>query len=316
MFEIVFLGTSASAPSVYRGLSSAAILAGEDRFLVDAGEGTQRQILRSGIGFKKLSKIFVTHPHLDHLLGIGGLVSTFSRWETMEAIDIWGSKESLERIQALIYDVVLRAQTPTMPINLNRVKGESVIYKNKQFSITAFPVVHRGRGCYGYIFKEHDRRPFLVDKAEALGVAIGPERSQLVRGESVQLDDGRTITPDMVLGDAVEGIKVVFTGDVADTERLRPYVQGADVLVSEATFLQDDVEMARRYGHITAQEAGQLAKESGVRHLLLTHISRRYRERDIIAEARNTFESTTVVRDLDHFVVRRDAPLIKKTDED
>lgn len=320
MFELVFLGTSASAPSIYRGLSSTAVLAGEERFLVDVGEGTQRQILRSGIGFKKLDRIFITHPHLDHLLGLGGLISTYARWESMEAVNIWGSTQSLERIQALIYDVVLRHQKSPMPIHLNPVTGAGIIHQHKQFTVSAFPVVHRGRGCYGYIFKENDRRPFLADKAQTLGIPIGPERGRLVRGEAIILDDGRTITPDEVLGDVIQGIKVVFTGDVADVESLRPHVQDADVLVSEATFLQPDADMARRYGHITAHQAAQLARESNVRHLLLTHLSRRYRERDIIEEARNTYEHTTVVRDLDHFIIRRDAPPQKRharaTEED
>ncbi|MBL8157180.1 MAG: MBL fold metallo-hydrolase, partial [Anaerolineae bacterium] len=107
MFEIVFLGTSASAPSVYRGLPAQMVLAGEHRFLVDCGEGTQRQILRSGMGFKRLNRILLTHSHLDHILGLGGLLSTFARWESLDEIEIWGGKVTLDRVQALLYGVVL-----------------------------------------------------------------------------------------------------------------------------------------------------------------------------------------------------------------
>lgn len=311
MFDIVFLGTSASAPSIHRGLSSAAVLAGEDRFLVDCGEGTQRQILRSGIGFKRLNHILLTHAHLDHILGLGGLISTYTRWESLDSLHIWGGQPAIDRVEALLFQVVLRGQTPPMPIHLNALNGEQEIFRGKNYTVTAFPVTHRGRGNFGYIFKEDNRRPFLVEKAEALGVPAGPERSQLVKGEAVTLADGRVIQPDMVLGDEIEGVKLVVVGDTARTDNLVDYAQDADALVVEATFLHDDADMAKAYGHITAQQAGELAQQANVRHLLLNHISRRYREYDVISEARATFDNAYVVRDLDHFSVRRGQPVQK-----
>jgi len=310
MFELIFLGTSASAPSIHRGLSSTAVITDEERYLVDCGEGTQRQILRSGMGFKRLNRILLTHPHLDHILGVGGLVSTFSRWETMDSLEIWGSSQTLERVESLIYDVVLRHQKTAMPIYLKEVKAGK-LFENKQLSVTAFPVTHRGKGCFGYIFEEHTRRPFLVEKAEALNIPIGPERGQLVRGQDITLVDGRVITPDMVLGDEIKGLKVVFTGDTARTDNLLQSAQNADVMVIEATFLNEDKTMARSYGHITAKEACELAQNANVRDVLLTHLSRRYRERDIIREAKDTYPHSYVVRDLDHFIVRRDDHILK-----
>lgn len=308
MFEIVFLGTSASAPSIYRGLSSAALLAGEDRFLIDCGEGTQRQILRSGIGFKRLNRILLTHQHLDHILGIGGLVSTFARWESLDELHIWGSAPTLERVEALIYDVVLRRTRPSISIHLKTVEP-GIIYRGRNFSVRAFPVQHRGPGCFGYVFEEDTRRPFLVDVAESLGVPAGPERSRLVRGESITLADGREIRPEMVLGDPIPGLKVAFTGDLAQTQDIVDIITGADALVIEGTFLHRDVEIARQFGHITAREAAELARDNGVRSLLLTHVSRRYREAEIIDELKSTFPDGIVVRDLDHYAVRRDQPL-------
>lgn len=314
MFELIFLGTSASAPSVYRGLSSTAVFTEQDRYLVDCGEGTQRQILQAGMGFKRLDRVLLTHPHLDHLLGLGGLVSTFARWETVTKFDIWGSYATLERVKSLIYDVVLRDQEPRIPITLTPITGQGgVIVEEKHYTITAFPVVHRGRGCYGYIFQERDHHPFLAERADALGVPHNAERAKLVRGEAITLADGRTITPEMVLGETVKGAKVVFTGDTASTASLRPYVDGADVLVTEATFLERDREMATAYGHITAHQAGVLANEANIKSLLLTHISRRYGEREMIAEARAAFPDAYVVRDLDHFRVGRNTPLEKVT---
>ncbi|MEL6524756.1 MAG: ribonuclease Z [Chloroflexota bacterium] len=311
MFDIVFLGTSASAPSIYRGLSSQAILAGEDRFLVDCGEGTQRQILRSGIGFKKLNRILLTHSHLDHILGLGGLVSTFTRWESLEELFFYGSAHTLERVRSLIYDVVMPYGSPQVPLHFTELDRPMTIYEGNQFDVQCFPVTHRGPGCFGYIFQEHDHRPFLAEKADELGVPFGPERGRLVKGESVTLDDGRVITPDMMLGETIVGTKVVITGDIARLDNIVDYVANADVLITEATFLDSERDEANSFGHITAKQAGEFAHEMNVKHLLLTHISRRYREFEVVKEARETFPDSYVVRDLDHFSIRRGQSLQK-----
>lgn len=311
MFEIVFLGTSASAPSIHRGLPAQIVLAGEHRFLVDCGEGTQRQILRSGMGFKRLNRILLTHSHLDHILGLGGLVSTFARWEDISELEIWGGKATLDRVQALLFGVVLDYERLPVKIHLIDLKPGQLM-EAKDFTVMAFPVTHRGQGNFGFVFQEKPRRPFLMEQAEALGVPAGPERSRLVKGEAVTLADGRIIEPDMVLGDVIAGIKLVHIGDTARTDNLVEPVSGADALVIEATFLNENVEEARAFGHITAQEAALLARDNGVKTLLLTHVSRRYRERDVIAEARSIFPQSYVARDLEHFIIKRDQPIEKK----
>lgn len=303
MFELVFLGTSAAAPSIHRGLSSVAILAGEQRFLVDCGEGTQRQILRSGIGFKRLNRIFLTHSHLDHLLGLGGLLSTFGRWESLDEIFLWGGRPALERVKALVHEVVFRGETPPVPIHFLRATPDDTLFQGRKFSVRAFPVTHRGRECFGYIFEESARRPFLLEKAEVLGVPVGPERSRLVAGESITLADGTVIEPDDVLGDVIKGTKVVVTGDIGRTDNIREAVQDADALVIESTYLDADADLAKQVGHITAKQAGELATECNVKYMFLTHISRRYREYDVIQEARKYFPNSYVVRDLDHFAI-------------
>jgi ribonuclease Z len=309
MFEIVFLGTSASAPSIHRGLPALAVIAGETRFLVDCGEGTQRQILRSGIGFKRLNRVLLTHEHLDHILGLGGLVSTLASWEgdTLDSLTIYGGEMTLQRVHTLIFDVVLHGEPP-LPIelvNLHAVEREPLL-TFKDFSVSAFPVTHRGYSSFGFVFQEKARRPFLVERAEALGVPAGPERRQLVAGETITLADGRAITPEMVLGEPVAGAKLVVIGDIGRIDSaVKKHVRNADALVIEGTFLEADAETARRHGHLTAGRAAALAAETGVRALILTHLSRRYRESDIINEARAVFENTLVARDLDHLVVRR-----------
>src|SRR5690606_19091180 len=267
MFEIVFLGTSASAPSVYRSLPAQAVLAGEHRFLVDCGEGTQRQILRSGIGFKRLNRVLLTHGHLDHILGLGGLVSTFARWENINEIEIYGGTSALDRVQRLLYGVVLDFERLPIEIHLVDLKP-GPFFSAKDFTISAFPVTHRGPGCFGFLFEEKSRRPFLADVADRLGVPPGPERGQLVRGEAVTLADGRVITPDMVLGEEIRGAKLVYIGDTGRTDNLREVAQDADLLVIEATFLESEADVARDFGHLTAKPAALLAREAGVRPLV------------------------------------------------
>lgn len=308
MFEIVFLGTSASAPSVHRGLSSQVVMAKNHRFLIDCGEGTQRQILKSGIGFKRLNRVLITHGHLDHILGLGGLMSTFMRWESIDALEIWGGRWALDRVQDLLHGVVLRGAKPPMPLHLIDVKP-GVLMEDADFTVAAVPVQHRGRDCFGYVFQEKPRRPFLVEKAEALGVPAGPERAELVRGQSITLADGRVIRPDDVLGEDVPGARLVFTGDIATTDGLAEVAQGAHALVTEATYLDEDADMAAQFGHITAGQAARFAAEMGVGTLLLTHISRRYRERDLIREAERFFPNSIVVRDFDRFLVAKGRPV-------
>lgn len=304
MFEITFLGTSASAPSIQRGLSANLIAYKEYRFLIDCGEGTQRQLLRSGAGFRRLDKILLTHGHLDHILGLGGLASTFSRWEAIDQIDIFAGESALRRIRILIDDVVLGRTNPTIKINYRTLRP-GLVFEDKGFSILAFSVQHRGADCFGFVFEEATRRPFNAAHAEALGIPHGPERKQLVEGKSITLTNGQVVHPDDVLGDPIPGTKLVFIADVGETESLLDIARGAHALVIEATYLQEDVAMARRFGHITAAEAARLAHDAGVKTLYLTHVSRRYRDQDILAEAREIFPSTILAQDLDHYQITR-----------
>ena len=304
MFEIIFLGTSASAPSAKRGLAAQVIKHDEYRFLVDCGEGTQRQILQSGIGFKHLNHILITHGHLDHILGLAGLISTFMRWETIEELNIYGGKWALDRIHDLLYGVVLRGGQPPMTLNLHAIKP-GIFFEAQDFTVTAFPVFHRGSDSLGFKFEERSHRPFLPEKAEALGVPAGPVRRDLVEGKIIKLEDGRKVGPDDVLGPLRPGVRLVHVGDAGRTEDLVAACQDVDTLVIESTYLEQEADLAKQFSHLTARMAAGLAVKANVKQLILTHLSRRYREKEVLAEARSIFSNVSVARDFDTFQIKQ-----------
>jgi ribonuclease Z len=304
MFELIFLGTSASAPSVHRGLSSAMVLYREHRFMVDCGEGTQRQLLQSGLGFKRLNTILLTHGHLDHILGLGGLISTMARWEATESVTIYGGGWALDRVAELIFGVVLRGARTPLQIDLINVKP-GILLEDDHFTVSSFPVTHRGPSCFGYAFEEKARRPFLVAHAQRLGVPAGPERRRLVRGETITLTDGQLVHPDDVLGAPVAGAKLVVVGDASRVTDLVQAAAEADALVIEATYVEEEQDLALQYGHLTAGQAAWLAREAAVEQLILTHISRRYTDRVVLREAQRIFPNTVTARDFDRFRVQK-----------
>jgi ribonuclease Z len=305
MFEIIFLGTSASAPSAKRGLSAQVVKHDEYRFLIDCGEGTQRQILQSGIGFKNLKHIFITHGHLDHILGLAGLLSTFMRWEAIDEMNIYSGKWALDRIHDLLYDVVLRGGQAPMTLNLHEVKP-GVFFEADDFSVTAFPVFHRGSDSLGFRFEERSHRPFLPEKAQELGVPEGPIRRDLVQGKTITLANGNKVGPEDVLGPLKPGLRLVHIGDAGRVEDLAAPCQGVDALVIESTYLEEEAELARKFSHLTAKMAAQLAVAAGARQLILTHLSRRYRDKDILAEAQSIFPNVQVARDFDVFSIKQE----------
>lgn len=279
--------------------------------MIDCGEGTQRQILTAGCGFKKLNKILFTHSHLDHILGVAGLLSTLLRWESIEEMDLYGGQDTIIRVKDLLFSVVLRGNHTPNLLQFHQLE-EGLLFDEKDFTVHCFPVYHRGSDSFGFRFEKKSRRPFLTEKAEALSIPPGPWRKELVSGQTVTLPDGRTITPDQVLGDLIPGESLVVIGDTGETESLVPYVKGADALVIEATYTEEEANFARQFSHMTAKSSAQLAKKAEVGTLMLTHISRRYRERDIQDEARKVFPNTIVARDFSHFVVSKEGTKLKE----
>ena len=191
-----------------------------------------------------------------------------------------------------------------MPLKMTEIKP-GTFFDADDFTVTAFPVTHRGPDCLGYVFEGKARRPFLAEKADALGVPFGPDRSKLVAGEAITLADGKRIAPEDVLGPLEAGTKLVLVGDAGRTDDILEVARDADALVIESTYLDEEADMAKQFSHLTARMGAELAVKAGVKKLILTHLSRRYREKDVLAEAQAIFPSVSVARDFDVFKVKR-----------
>ena len=292
--DVVFLGTAGSMPTARRAPSATLIRRGGERLLVDCGEGTQRQLLRSDLGLVDLQEIFLTHFHADHFLGLPGMLKTFALRGRELPLTLYGPRGLEELLQQL------RRIFGRLTFEVDVVElGQDAVLVRDGYELRTFPARH-GRDAIGYGLVEGARPGrFDVETADALGVPAGRERGALQNGQPVALADGRVITPEQVLGDARPGRKVVLTGDTAPSDLVVDAAYGADLLVHEATFCEDEADRAQQTEHSTALEAGRVAKDANVRLLALTHSSSRYSGGDLEREARAIFPETVVPRDFD-----------------
>jgi ribonuclease Z len=303
LFEVVFLGTAAGVPAVDRGLPALLVLHGPRRFLVDCGEGTQRQLFASRVGLRRLDCVLLTHAHLDHLLGIGGLVATMALLGAGQGLIVYGGAPALRAVENLLNKVVWPGGPPGFEVKSTLLQP-GIIIENDDLEVRAFPVTHRGTDNFGFVFQEKPRPRMLPERLGALGVPAGPERRRLMAGEEIVLADGRRIAPDQVLAPFPPGTRLVVVGDAADTDELLDDVRGADALIIEATFLERDADKAAERSHMTAARAARLAQAANVRALYLTHVSSRYAQAEIEAEARAIFPGAVVARDFDRVMVK------------
>jgi ribonuclease Z len=292
--DLVFLGTAGSMPTAQRSASATLLRRGGDRFLVDCGEGTQRQLLRSDVGLVDLPEVLLTHLHADHYLGLPGMLKTFALRGREAPLTIYGP-DGLRELLSTLRRVFGRLTYPVEAVELEPGEG----LRRDDYAIGTFRVDH-GVSALGYSLVE-EARPgrFDVAVADSLGVPDGPARGALQRGERVTLPDGSVVVPEQVLGESRAGRRVALTGDTAPSGTVVDAVGGFDVLVHDATFCADERDRARETGHTTAGEAALVAREAGVRLLALTHLSSRYGGRDVEEEARELFPATVVPRDFD-----------------
>jgi len=293
--RVTFLGTGGAVPTTERNPSALLVNREGDRLLFDCGEGTQRQLMHFGAGFD-VSHLFVTHCHGDHVYGIPGLLETLDFNDREAAMTIHvppGTKGDVRQfLEAL-------GGRPSFPLRLSETRPGEVALEREDYVVRAFGVDHRTKAV-GYALVEDDRKGrFDRERAEELGVPVGPKFSRLHEGEAVELEDGTTVEPEQVVGPPRPGRTLVYTGDTRPQERTVEVASGADLLVHDATFADDRAERARRTAHSTAREAGEIAARADVRRLALTHVSSRYAH-DVDAhlrEARDAFDGESFVPD-------------------
>src|ERR1043166_7742165 len=300
MLSVTFLGTSAARPTVERNVSAMALVREGETLLFECGEGTQRQMMRYGVSFA-LSKIYFTHFHADHFLGVIGLIRTLGLQTREEPMHLYGPKGAKRLLKQAIE---LGVERVPFEINITEVKPGDVLpeFTDRQgsdYDIHVFATEHGGSSV-GYALKEHERRGrFDVEKAKAAGIPEGPLWGKLTKGEAVTLSNGPTFQPSDFVGPRRPGRLVVFTGDTRPCAGVVDAAQGADLLIHEATFGEEEKDRAKETGHSTAREAAQVALAAKGRRLVLSHVSARYSisAEELVKEAREVFRETTVAKD-------------------
>ena len=298
--KIVLLGTSSAVPTLTRGLSCTALIREGDVFLFDCGEGTQVQLMRSGVKRSRIHSIFIGHLHGDHLYGIAGLLSTLHLDGRATPLNVFGPEGLRTFLNAAFRTSDLQFTFKLTVQEFPRGYRGRVL-DEEEFCVDALPLDH-SIFCLGWRFQEKPKPGiFNLDRAQELGIPRGPLYRKLQHGESIRLDDGRMITPDMVLGEAREGKSVVYCLDTQFSERSIQLADRCTALIHETTFGPDAVDMARERKHSTMEDAARVAKEAKAEHLIATHFSSRYDGRQIAEirdAARDVFENITTGRDL------------------
>jgi ribonuclease Z len=294
MLTATFLGTGAATPTVDRNVAGLAVQREGETILFDCGEGNQRQMMRYGVGFS-FTEIFFTHYHADHILGVTGLLRTMGLQDRSAPVTLYGPRGA-QRILGTA--IALGIERNKFPVEIREVRPGDRL-RREQYDIVVFETDHRP-DTVGFALAEHTRLGrFNPERARELGVPEGPLWGRLHKGETIVLDDGRSVSPADLVGSPRRGRTLVYSGDTRPSLAVVEAARGADLLIHEATFGSDELERAKETGHSTAAEAARVAVEAGVRRLVLTHISPRYTRDapELLAEARAIFPETVVARD-------------------
>jgi ribonuclease Z len=294
MLSITFLGTSASIPTIDRNVAGLAVQREGETILFDCGEGSQRQMMRYGVGFT-FREIFFTHYHADHMLGVTGLLRTLGLQDRSTPVMLYGPKGAQRVLGAAIS---LGIERNKFPVEILEIKPGDRLGRD-DYDVVVFETDHRA-DTVGFALVEHARLGrFNPARALELGIPEGPLWGALHRGKTITLPDGRTIAPSDLVGAPRRGRSLVYTGDTRPHLAVVEAAREADLLVHEATFGGDEQERAKETGHSTAAEAARIAAEAGARRLVLTHISSRYNRdtAELLAEAKAVFPETIIARD-------------------
>jgi ribonuclease Z len=294
MLTATFLGTGAATPTVDRNVAGLAVQREGETILFDCGEGNQRQMMRYGVGFS-FTEIFFTHYHADHILGVTGLLRTMGLQDRTAPVTLYGPRGAQRVLGAAI---ALGIERNKFPVEIIEIRPGDRL-RREQYDIVVFETDHRP-DTVGFALVEHTRLGrFNPERARELGVPEGPLWGRLHKGETIALEDGRSVAPADLVGSPRRGRTLVYSGDTRPSLAVVEAARGADLLIHEATFGSDELERAKETGHSTAAEAARVAVEAGVRRLVLTHISPRYTREapELLAEAKAIFPETVVARD-------------------
>jgi ribonuclease Z len=291
--KLIFLGTSAAQPTENRGLSCICIERDGEILMFDAGEAAQISYLKSGLGWNKKMKIFVTHLHGDHCIGLLGLLQTMTMQHRTESLEIYGPPGIEEFISA---NTKVLNFGLSFPVMITIVK-EGKIFDSKIYSIYACKANHSVI-TYSYLFEEKDKPGrFNLEKAKTLEIPEGRLWNQLQNGMEIKIGE-RIIVPEQVLGEKRPGKKIGISGDTMPTRELEKFFEGCDYLVFDSTFLDEIKEKAEETCHSTAKQAALLGKNAKVKNLVLTHFSARYKdETRHLEEAKQIHDSVIAAKD-------------------
>jgi len=293
--HVVFLGTAGSVPTPQRALPAIAIQRKDELILFDCGEGAQRQMIQAKVGFHRKTKVFVTHMHGDHVLGLPGLFQTMALLDRKRKLEIYGPVGIRAFVKAIKETVQFAL---TFPIEITETENASVVCEEKEYEVHAVSVDHVVPSLAYALIEKPRPGKFNPKRAKALGVSEGPLWSKLQHGSAVKLPNGRIVKPEEVVGKPRPGRKIVYSGDTRPTRELLRLAEKADLLIHDATFDDQLKDRASEDGHSTPSQAAETAKEAGVKRLVLTHISARYKNPRLLErQARKVFPRTDVAED-------------------
>ena len=293
--RVVFLGTAGSIPTPKRNLPAIAIRRGEELFLFDCGEGTQRQMIQAKVGFHRKTKIFITHLHGDHVLGLPGLFQTMSLLNRRRKLEIYGPLGIEAFVEAMKQTVQF---TLTFPIEIFEIKNAGVVCEEKEYKVHAVWAAHSIQSLAYALIERPLPGKFYPKKARSIGVPEGPLWSKLQHGSTIKLSSGRLVKPEEVVGPPRPGRKIAYTGDTSPSEDTIKLAEKADLLIHDATFDDELQERAHEDGHSTPSQAAEVAKKAKAKRLVLTHISARYDDPKILLEqAKKVFPNVCVAED-------------------